>query len=226
MIRNLYARTRGLTGKAFLHLAMRLCNHAQIQNAVFEKWDLPTLSFTYGPFRHDTTHCGLHIKGLAKESRTIRGTIVHAVQSVETPVRRVLLPGEYNRDKPHYAHLIGIPTTEILTAGVHSDMDHHWDYADPPPAMGTFDLIVSQAMLEHLVDPYRHVSDLAAQLNPGGHLILHTHPPGFPYHRHPVDCIRFYPDWFEEAANRLGLSIAQRYIGNLRICYMLRKSAR
>lgn len=223
MIRTLYARIFDLTAKASLRLTMRLCNRSQIQHAVLEKWDIPEFSRVYGTFRDDKAHSKLHIQGLAKESGTIRGTIVHAVQCVGTPIRRTLLPGEYNRDKPHYARLIGTPTANIVTAGVHPDMDHCWDYADPPPAMDPFDLIISQAMLEHLVDPYRHVADLAGLLEPEGHLILHTHPPGFPYHRHPVDCLRFYPDWFEETASRLGLSIAQRYIGNLRICYMLRK---
>lgn len=225
MIRTLYARSRSLMAKASLRLAIRLCNRSQIQNALFEKWDIPEATRAHGAFRHDKTCSSLHIRGLNKESGTIRGTIVHAVQSIKTPLSRTLLPSEYNRDKRHYEKLTGSPEDNLVTAGIHPDMDHLWDYNDGPPAMGTFDLIISQAMLEHLIDPYRHVSDLAAQLNPGGHLILHTHPPGFPYHRHPVDCIRFYPDWFEETARALGLNVAQRYIGDLRICYMLRSPA-
>ncbi|WP_017942193.1 MULTISPECIES: bifunctional 2-polyprenyl-6-hydroxyphenol methylase/3-demethylubiquinol 3-O-methyltransferase UbiG [unclassified Thioalkalivibrio] len=209
--------------KASLRLTLRLCNRSQIQNAVFEKWDIPEATRAHGAFRHDKSCSNLHMRGLTKESGTIRGTIVHAVQGIKTPIRRTLLPGEYNQDKAHYAHLTDTQEGDIITAGIHPDMDYHWNYNDVPPAMGTFDLIISQAMLEHLIDPYKHVTDLSAQLNPGGHLILHTHPPGFPYHRHPVDCIRFYPDWFEETANALGLNVAQRYIGDLRICYMLRK---
>ena len=80
-------------------------------------------------------------------------------------------------------------------------------------------------MLEHLVDPYKHVADLIALLNTGGMLILHTHIPGFKYHRYPVDCIRFYPDWFEEVATRTNCQVLDRYIGELRICYTLQKQA-
>jgi len=80
-------------------------------------------------------------------------------------------------------------------------------------------------MLEHLVDPYKHVADLIELLNPGGMLILHTHIPGVQYHRYPVDCIRFYPDWFEEVATRTNCQVLDRYIGELRICYTLQKQA-
>ena len=79
-------------------------------------------------------------------------------------------------------------------------------------------------MLEHLVQPYKHVCDLVDALNPGGHLVLHTVIPGFPYHRYPIDCARFFPDWFEEVARRLSLQICDRYIGDLRIMYKLRKN--
>ena len=89
--------------------------------------------------------------------------------------------------------------------------------------MGKFDAIVSQAMLEHLLNPYKHVVDLSQMLNPGGKLILHTHIPGFKYHRYPIDCVRFYPDWFETIAERLDLLVYDRYIGDLRICYTLQK---
>ena len=89
--------------------------------------------------------------------------------------------------------------------------------------MGKFDLILSQAMLEHLLNPYKHVFDLSQMLNPGGKLVLHTHIPGFNYHRFPIDCVRFYPDWFEAIAERLNLSVYDRYIGDMRICYTLEK---
>jgi hypothetical protein len=54
-------------------------------------------------------------------------------------------------------------------------------------------------------------------------MIIHTVTPGFAYHRHPVDCFRFYPDWFEEVADRLGAEITGRFVGELRILYQFTK---
>lgn len=205
-------------------LALRICGRTALQEAILARFDYPAIDATYPGMLSDQSYAHHHIHGLTKESGTIRGVIVDAVNSIETPIRSALLPGEYNADKSYYAALLGIEEAKIVTAGLHRDMDHEWDYNDAPPDAGQFDVIISQAMLEHLVDPYKHISDLTEHLTPGGHLVLHTHPPGFPYHRHPVDCLRFYPDWFEEVAKRLNLSVEKRYFGNLRICYSLKKA--
>jgi SAM-dependent methyltransferase len=136
----------------------------------------------------------------------------------------MLLPGEYNAVKPIYAGAFGLAAERIVTAGLHPDMDHRWNYEqDPPAGLGPFDCIVSQAMIEHLVDPYRHLRDCAGLLAPGGHLVVHTVLPGFTYHRHPVDCLRFFPDWFEEVGRRLGLAVADRVIHDGHIVYKYRR---
>jgi hypothetical protein len=48
---------------------------------------------------------------------------------------------------------------------------------------------------------------------------FYTVTPGFPYHRHPVDCMRFFPDWFEEVGKRLDLTVQDRFIGDDHIVY-------
>ena len=50
--------------------------------------------------------------------------------------------------------------------------------------------------------------------------------PGGPYHRHPIDACRFYPDWFEEIAKRLNLNIIKKRINDNKlnnIFYMFQK---
>lgn len=84
--------------------------------------------------------------------------------------------------------------------------------------------IMSQAMLEHLIDPYKHVCDCYGLLEPGGHLVIHTVMPGFHYHRYPVDCLRFYPDWFEEVATRLDAKVVDKYLDDAHMTYMLKKA--
>ena len=141
-----------------------------------------------------------------------------------TPPRSVLLAGESARAKAVYARLTPTPESSIVTAGLHDDADCGWNFENPPPpSLKSADLIVSHAILEHLIDPYGHVRDLSKLLNPGGHLVLYTVVPGFPYHRHPVDCMRFFPDWFEEVADRLKLRVSDRFLGDDHIVYCLRK---
>ncbi len=86
-------------------------------------------------------------------------------------------------------------------------MDIHWNFEEAPFA-NTLRLHRVAVHTGILIDSYRHVRDWAALVSPGGHIILQTVLPGFPYHRHPVDCMRFYLDWLEEIAKRLALTIA------------------
>jgi SAM-dependent methyltransferase len=206
------------------YIAVRFCRQIVLQKKAFYYYEYARINSIYGNFRLDKDYNAKHIRGLKKESGVIRGVIVDNVEKFESRVQRVLLPGEYNADKNQYSKMIGIHIDNILTAGIGGDMDYEWNFEDDPPEMGEFDLIISQAMLEHLLNPYKHVADLSKMLNPGGKLILHTHIPGFGYHRYPVDCLRFFPDWFEETASRLTLNVLDRYIGDLRICYTLEKS--
>jgi len=60
-------------------------------------------------------------------------------------------------------------------------------------------------------------------LERGGYLVVFTVTPGFPYHRHPIDCLRFLPDWFETVAERLELEIQDRFFGDERVMYRFRK---
>jgi 2-polyprenyl-3-methyl-5-hydroxy-6-metoxy-1,4-benzoquinol methylase len=100
-----------------------------------------------------------------------------------------------------------------------------WNFEhDCPGGLGPFSLIISQAMIEHLLEPYKHLRDLFSTLDAGGSMIIHTVTPGFEYHRYPVDCFRFYPDWFEEVADRLGATVTGRFVGDLRILYQFTKA--
>jgi len=179
----------------------------------------------YGDFNFGKSFDRQAIKGLAQESGKIYGGIIHFLLSLPSPPTSVFLPGENNAVKPVYASLLNIAQEKIITAGILEGMDVAWNFEDSPPVNTQYDCIVSQSMLEHLIDPYKHVRDCASLLKPGGHMILHTMMPGFNYHRYPVDCMRFYPDWFEEVSKRLSLEVAGKYIHNSRITYCYRKRA-
>jgi len=106
-------------------------------------------------------------------------------------------------------------------------MDFQWNYEkNPPPDIPQVDLIASQAIIEHLVDPFKHLADCYNLLKPGGHMVFSTVIPGFQYHRYPVDCLRFFPDWFEGVARKLDAEVVMRSLGSSTlIAYAFRKPA-
>ena len=59
-----------------------------------------------------------------------------------------------------------------------------------------FDLIINQATLEHVYDPFRAMKNLISILKPNGVIVTHTHPPACPYHSYPRDYFRFMVDWW------------------------------
>lgn len=177
----------------------------------------------FGDLGSDVEWKSLSVKGLENESSQIFGLVVQTIRDIGEPIESMLLAGEAAAAKSVYAAIAGIEPEIITTAGLHADADHVWDFEKTPPQMGRYQCVVSYAILEHLIDPYRHVRDLCALLEPGGHLVIFTVSPGFPYHRHPIDCMRFFPDWFETVAERIGMEVVDRYYGSERVMYRLRK---
>lgn len=176
------------------------------------------------PFGNAAGYQHLTVHGLPSESGCITGAVVHMLKAYARPKDSLLLAGDRNSAKEAYAEITGIPPDRIFTAGLHEEMDFCWNYDDPAPAMDPVGIIVSHAMIEHITDPYSHVRNCYEKLNPGGHLIIHTVMPGFVYHRFPIDCLRFHPDWFEAVGTRLGARIAERALdGEGQIIYCFEK---
>jgi hypothetical protein len=71
-----------------------------------------------------------------------------------------------------------------------------------------FDLIISQATLEHLYNPFQSMVNKFNNLNKDGILVLHTHPPNMPYHSFPRDYFRYMEDWWIDLP---------KYIDNIRL---------
>jgi len=61
-----------------------------------------------------------------------------------------------------------------------------------------FDIIICQATLEHVYNPFNAINNFQKSLKPTGILLIHTHPPGFDYHSYPRDYFRFMKDfWYD-----------------------------
>jgi SAM-dependent methyltransferase len=77
-----------------------------------------------------------------------------------------------------------------------------------PLEVNKYDLIINQATLEHVYNPFQAMYNLTQSLTQNGILLTHTHPPAFVYHRYPSDYFRFMKDWWLEL---------HRYIQNIEL---------
>ena len=160
------------------------------------------------------------IDGLPSESSVYHGEIIQWARELHP--KCLLFAGENKETAKRLQEII--EAEKVYTAGL-GETDFQWNFEhDPPTIEEDADLIISQAILEHLLNPYKHVEDLSKLLQPGGHLILHTVMPGFLYHRHPIDAVRFFPDWFEEIALRMHMQPVRKRINDKHIYYMYQKS--
>jgi SAM-dependent methyltransferase len=167
----------------------------------------------------------LYANDLKNVSGVLVGEIVKMILDLKLDPAKVLLDGDDKSVVEQFRENFGFKKTEILTAGKQGNFDFEWDFENdlPENLLGNFDLIVSQAMFEHLIDPYKHFKDLAGLLKQGGYLAIHTHVPGYAYHRYPVDTLRFFPDWFELSAKRNGLQVERKFLRNFHIIYLFQK---
>jgi SAM-dependent methyltransferase len=120
---------------------------------------------------------------------------------------KVLLVGEdekaavsFNAIYPEWK----ITTLDKYLEGEHTDLCS----AD----LGIFDLILCQATLEHVHDPFGAMENMARSLNDNGILVVHTHAPEFPYHAFPVDCFRFMKDWWYSLPEYLPLDLLELFM--------------
>lgn len=177
----------------------------------------------YGDFNWERNCRSYRLLNPGSEGGAILGEVVMFAKSVDVKDGKILLAGDRREVKAIWSPYF--PSATIITAGIH-DMDYEWNFEhDPPKSLKelSFDLIISQATLEHLVDPYKHVRDLVSMLNVSGTLVVHSVLPGFFYHRVPIDCLRFYPDWFEEVGKRMNLRVIDKQIQVFNITYKFQR---
>lgn len=163
----------------------------------------------------DTDDCG----GLVPE-------IVKSIENIEKGSKNILLDGDTKLVAKQFQKRFDLLNSEILTVGIGDKFDYDWNFENDVPnglASKKFDLIISQAMMEHLIDPYKHLKDLITLMDRNGYLIIHTEMPGYNYHRYPVDTVRFFPDWFEEITQRFSLKIVRKFRRDFHIIYCFYK---
>jgi SAM-dependent methyltransferase len=80
----------------------------------------------------------------------------------------------------------------------------------PGEATGSYDVVLSTQVLEHVADPERYLAEAYRLLRPGGALVVTTH--GFyPEHGCPYDFHRWTGYGLEYAVTQAGFSVAESY---------------
>jgi hypothetical protein len=110
--------------------------------------------------------------------------------------KKVLLVSEDNNVKKEFNDIY--PDWEIDTIDKFSNnVDIKADICNTiNPIINKYDLIINQATIEHVINPFQAMKNLIESLNINGILITHTHPPNFRYHQYPRDYFRFMKDWW------------------------------
>ncbi len=94
------------------------------------------------------------------------------------------------------------------------------------PFKEKFDLIINQATLEHLYNPFQAMENLTGALNVNGIIVTHTHPPRMAYHQYPRDYFRFMKDWWYDLPKYIsGIELEEFYMyENYDVFSMYRKT--
>jgi SAM-dependent methyltransferase len=124
-----------------------------------------------------------------------------------------LLIGENRDNKEWFSNRFNGTKFHTVDFDKERKADFAWDICTPlsKEMKGMkFDSIICLATFEHVFDPVGAMKSFSKLLNHGGHLYVHA-PSEFPYHRYPIDCLRFYEDWFKASAN---------YIKDLDLVYL------
>jgi len=86
-----------------------------------------------------------------------------------------------------------------------------------------YDVVLSQALLEHVCNPFMAIENFMDLLNTNGIIVLHTHNPKMVYHPYPIDCLRFHKDWFVDIQKYLPIELLDFLEADVHLFCVFRK---
>jgi SAM-dependent methyltransferase len=89
-----------------------------------------------------------------------------------------------------------VPNIKIITPNEYSY----------PVADDTYDIVVSNNVIEHVKKIWTWIREIARITKPGGHIIT-VNPLSWPYHEAPVDCWRIYPEGMKALCEEANLAV-------------------
>ena len=139
----------------------------------------------------------------------IHGTLIQYIKRHYQPGDSLLLAGENENVIPIFRYYLPELGT-IDNLGYSGDRD--CEYFDLNLIRGftpTYNICFSQAVLEHVCMPNNVIQNLADYTLEDGYIVLHTHNQCRPYHPYPIDCLRFFMDFFVDLQNYLPIVLIE-----------------
>ena len=112
-----------------------------------------------------------------------------------------------------YSNLFGGPkgwtyTGYDIREGPNVDVVLEADWAECSVNLPTHDVIICGQVLEHVRNPFILMDGIASLLQMGG-LVWVCAPNHWPFHEHPIDCFRFWPDGLRSVMEDAGLAVIE-----------------
>ncbi len=83
------------------------------------------------------------------------------------------------------------------------------------------DVVFAQAVLEHVCRPSIVIENFCNMVKVDGHIILHTHNRHMEHHAFPIDCCRFFKDFFVDLCKYLPVELMEyhEWDRHIAVCY-------
>lgn len=146
-----------------------------------EKYDWDTFPHQYIPAANAS--CGFH-------------GILLAMIEYYGPGKNVLLLSEPPDVLPVFQERFPQTSFEITSYSGRLCEEYEFDLNIFTPSEKKYDIVFSQATLEHISRPSIAIENMVERCYVGGFVIIHTHGPECPLHRFPIDCVRFLRDFY------------------------------
>jgi SAM-dependent methyltransferase len=85
-----------------------------------------------------------------------------------------------------------------------------------PIQADSYDLVLSGQVIEHVRKIWTWMREVARVCKPGG-LVITLNPVNWPYHAHPHDCWRIFPEGMRALYEDAGLSVELSHFGSLEL---------
>lgn len=121
----------------------------------------------------------------------------------------ILLVGEPEACKSVFYNHFGNVTVDVLSYSGERGENYINDLNILTDFDKTYSTVFSQAVLEHVCRPSIYVENLSRLTKTGGHIVLMSVGPKFGYHRFPIDCVRFFKDFYEDLQRYIPIKLCE-----------------